>query len=802
MADLTAMLQAAAGAAVGEYQISRSLRFNSADSAYLSRTPASASNQKTWTWSGWVKRSALSTTQLCFATYFANNDTSQFQIGFNTDNKLQVAFYSLVPLVSTQVFRDVSAWYHLVVSFDSTQGTASNRLKAYINGLEVTSWATDNRSSISNQDYGINAAEAHFIGYGNYAGSYFNGYLTEINFIDGQQLTPSSFGETNETTGVWSPIRYAGSYGTNGFYLNFSDNTSTTTLGEDQAGSNDWTLNNFSVTAGAGNDSLVDTPTQYGTDTGAGGQVRGNYCTLNPLDKNASATLNNGNLVQDASSSAWRAVRSTMFVSSGKWYWEGTVDGSGPDIGIIGVSNQSASLSAPPDANAWGYNGTDGNKFHNGVSAAYGATYANGNTIGIALDMDAGTITFYKNGSTQGQAFSGLSGSLTPTFFQYSGYTWTANFGQRPFAYTAPSGFKALVTTNLPDPTVVQGDDYFNTVLWTGDGNTRSITGVGFAPDLIVTKSRNNAFIPGWWDKVRGTGKVLASDRTDSESSLGTAGGSITAFDSDGWTMQNGTVNFSWINQTSATYVAWNWKANGAGVSNTDGSITSTVSANTIAGISIVTYTGNGVAGATVGHGLGAVPRMIIVKNRDQADAWQVYQAANTANPETDYLVLNTTAATADALDRWNDTAPTSSVFSLGDGVEVNTNTEDYVAYCFAEVEGFSKFGSYTGNASADGPFVYTGFRPAFIMIKNSTSGAGPSWQIRDNKRVGYNPANAILYPNLSNAEYSVTGNFEIDFVSNGFKIRTGTDAGCNGSGDTMIFAAFAENPFKTSLAR
>jgi hypothetical protein len=262
---------------------------------------------------------------------------------------------------------------------------------------------------------------------------------------------------------------------------------------------------------------------------------------------------------------------------------------------------------------------------------------------------------------------------------------------------------------------VVQGDDYFNTVLWTGDGNTRSITGVGFAPDLIVTKSRNNAFIPGWWDKVRGTGKVLASDRTDSESSLGTAGGSITAFDSDGWTMQNGTVNFSWINQTSATYVAWNWKANGAGVSNTDGSITSTVSANTTAGISIVTYTGNGVAGATVGHGLGAVPRMIIVKNRDQADAWQVYQAANTANPETDYLVLNTTAATADALDRWNDTAPTSSVFSLGDGVEVNTNTEDYVAYCFAEVEGFSKFGSYTGNASADGPFVYTGFRPAFV---------------------------------------------------------------------------------------
>jgi hypothetical protein len=367
------------------------------------------------------------------------------------------------------------------------------------------------------------------------------------------------------------------------------------------------------------------------------------------------------------------------------------------------------------------------------------------------------------------------------------------NFGQRPFAYTAPSGFKALVTTNLPEPTVVQGDDYFNTVLWTGDGNTRSITGVGFAPDLIVTKSRNNAFIPGWWDKVRGTGKVLASDRTDSESSLGTAGGSITAFDSDGWTMQNGTVNFSWINQTSATYVAWNWKANGAGASNTDGTITGTVtvSANTIAGISIVTYTGNGV-NATVGHGLGAAPAMIIVKNRDAADAWLVQ---HTSLGPTKYLLLERTDAAGTASTAWNNTAPTSTVFSIGTLADVNTNTENFVAYCFAEVEGFSKFGSYTGNGLADGPFVYTGFRPQFLIYKITTAGA---WVILDAAR---NPSNLVtqyLYANAPDAEAPA---LFVDFVSNGIKYRT-TYADTNGSGSTYIYMAFAENPFKYSLAR
>jgi hypothetical protein len=193
---------------------------------------------------------------------------------------------------------------------------------------------------------------------------------------------------------------------------------------------------------------------------------------------------------------------------------------------------------------------------------------------------------------------------------------------------------------------------------------------------------------------------------------------------------------------------------------------------------------------------LGAVPRMIIVKNRDQADAWQVYHAANTANPETDYLVLNTTAATADAADRWNDTLPTSTVFSIGNGVEVNTNTENYVAYVFAAIPGYSAFGSYTGNGSADGPFVYTGFRPAFLLVKSTSTGF---WVLLDSARDTYNVVGNELYPNVSNAE--ATGNADVDFLSNGFKCRRSDFSG-NISGETIIYMAFAENPFKLSLAR
>jgi len=347
-------------------------------------------------------------------------------------------------------------------------------------------------------------------------------------------------------------------------------------------------------------------------------------------------------------------------------------------------------------------------------------------------------------------------------------------------------------------PIITKPNQHFDATLYTGTGASQTITNVGaFQPDLVWIKSRSAAYNHGLVDSVRGINKHLFSNLTNVEGTC-TAGKGITAINSNGFTLGTESDTSAPMNENGPTFVAWQWKAGGAAVTNTSGSITSQVSANPTAGFSVVTYTGTGSA-ATIGHGLGAVPSMVIVKNRDAADAWQVYHAGNTANPETDYLVLNTTAATADAADRWNDTLPTSTVFSIGNGVEVNTNTEDYVAYCFAQVAGYSAFGSYTGNGSSDGPFVFTGFRPKFVMIKSSsTGGAGYDWFMWDSSRNTYNVVDHALWANLSDAENTTA---MVDFVSNGFKIRLNSSA-MNGSGTTFIYMAFAEVPTKFSLAR
>lgn len=435
----------------GGYQISRSLRFNSADSAYLNRTPASAGNRTTWTWSGWIKRSVIGTGQSFFVGNSSFTDANYTEISFLSDNNLYVYGATTNWRQTTQVFRDVSAWYHIVIVWDTTQATAANRIKLYVNGAEVTSFVVSNNPA-QNATSGINAASVHYISSYNSSAQFYNGYMTEVNFIDGQALTPSSFGETNAQTGVWQPKAYSGTYGTNGFYLNFSDNSNTTaaTLGKDYSGNgNNWTPNNFSVTAGAGNDSLVDSPTSYGTDTGVGGTVRGNYATGNPLNIGNGQTLANGNL--DVSCvTTWGVVSSTIGMSSGKWYCEVT-----QTAGLyirIGISTQLAPINTYLAFNAygWAYLNNTGEKSTNNGTTGYGATWTIGDTIGIAFDADAGTLTFYKNGTSQGVAYSSLTSG--PYFFAVSGYdcSMVTNFGQRPFAYTAPSGFKALCTQNLP----------------------------------------------------------------------------------------------------------------------------------------------------------------------------------------------------------------------------------------------------------------------------------------------------------------------------------------------------------------
>ena len=546
--------------------------------------------------------------------------------------------------------------------------------------------------------------------------------------------------------------------------------------------SNNWTENNINNTDSTLStyDIMTDVPTLTDEDTA-------NYCVMNPLDKNTSATISNGNLTQDASASAWRAVRSTYFVSSGKWYWETTISGSGGDIGIIGISNASATLANIPDANAYGYNGSNGQKYTSSTNTAYGATYASGDIIGIALDMDAGTLTFYKNNTSQGTAFTSLSGLFSPTFWQYAGYTWNTNFGQRPFAYTPPAGYLKLNTFNLPYSSIVDGSEYFSTVLYTGNGTSQSITGVNFQPDFTWIKQRSSTEWHILSDVIRGTDKQLFSNSTNAEQTNSTF---LTSYNTDGFTVGTSTGT----NGSGSTYVAWNWKANGTAVSNTDGTITSSVSANTTAGFSVVTYTGNTTAGATIGHGLGSAPNMIIIKDRDTVDNWAVYHSSLGGGNAS--LFLETTTAVNASLNMWNSTAPSSLVITLGDRDEVNRATA-HVAYCFADVEGYSKINSYTGNGSTDGPFIYTGFRPAWIMLRDSTN--VQNWIVLDTARNTYNAPASYLLPNSSGAEGTLDPG--VDVLSNGFKMRT-ANSGWNTSSAVMIYMAFAENPFKNSLAR
>jgi hypothetical protein len=337
-------------------------------------------------------------------------------------------------------------------------------------------------------------------------------------------------------------------------------------------------------------------------------------------------------------------------------------------------------------------------------------------------------------------------------------------------------------TNGLDKPT-----DYFNTVLYVGNNSTNVITGVGFQPDFVWLKDRVNANSHNVYDVVRGTTKALLPNLTNAEITRTTG---LTSFDSDGFTLGS----YGGHNESSGN-VAWNWLAdNTSGSSNTDGSITSTVSANTTSGFSIVSYTGNGTL-STVGHGLSSSPSFFVIKDRDNGTYdWFAYHKSLGA---TKYLRLSGTDASTTSSVLWNDTEPTSSVFTIGGSfLGGNTNGNNYIAYCFAEVKGFSKIGSYVGNGNADGTFVYTGFKPAFVLLKNYGA-AGDSWQLHDNKRLGYNVDNNILFPNTSGTESTAD---VIDILSNGFKLRT-TASGWNSSGGSYIYMCFAENPFVTSTS-
>jgi hypothetical protein len=782
----------------GAYEISKSVRFSSSDSAYLSRTPASSSNRKTFTWAGWVKLCAVpGTYTVLFGAGAGGSDSGLIRLNYESSGKLNLAAWNTDPIIRTaSVYRDFSAWYHIVVAVDTANATASNRAKIYINGTEAA-YDSDFRSSISNLDTPWNNNVFHAIGrLTSSDGQYANAYFADVYNIDGQALDPSSFGEF-DTNGVWQPIAYTGTYGTNGFRLPFSDNSTAAALGTDTSSNgNTWTVNNISVTAGAGNDSLVDTPTNGSqVDTGVGGEVVGNYCTWNPLNTASNLGLANGNLDTTSFSGSSDAYSyGTIGVSSGKWYYEAT------PTTVIAASFYMIGWGR---GNKLTSNGSDEYLYYStgarrgASSASYGASWTAGDVIGIALDLNAGTLVFYKNGVSQGTAFTGITGTVFPKFGYWHGLG-NFNFGQRPFAYPL-SGFKALCTTNLPEPTIADGSTVMDVKLYTGNGSTQTISGLGFSPDFLWIKRRNTALDHFVWDSVRGITKELYTNQTYAE---GTATNKLTSLDSNGFTVQNNAA----VNALNDTYVAWTWDAGSSTVTNTAGSITSQVRANASAGFSVVTYTGNA-SNATVGHGLGVAPSLYIVKARTSSgftDFWSVYHRSLGA---TAYIKLNSTDAQNTGSTIWNSTAPTSTVFSVNSASIANESGVTYVAYCFAPVAGYSSFGSYLSNASSDGPFVYTGMRPRWLMIKLATSESTRNWIIIDAARNTYNAVNNKLAANSSASENDagVTGDGTanlVDFLSNGFKLRTGNGDTNGLAGYTYIWAAFAESPFQYARAR
>lgn len=792
----------------GGYQIQRSVRLRSSASAYLNRTPASATNRRTWTWSGWVKRGATTSGFSFFGQYTDGNNQSQAKIrDSGASNPDTVRFYDLAggsfttDVYWTPVYRDYSGWYHVMLVADTTQATNTNRIKLYINGVQVTStisatWPTQNT------DLRININSTHLIGQNGAGSEYADGYLTEVNFIDGQALTPSSFGETNALTGVWQPKAYSGTYGTNGFELNFSDNSAATAaaIGKDYSGNgNNWTPNNISITAGATYDSMLDVPTLTSA-------TAANYSVANPLSTLFTVTAGNMDFTYTNSTSGVWYLKGTLAVSSDKYYWEVTPTnvgaGSNISIGIILSSNtQTNTTTTNLVTDGYVYH-CDGNKYSGAggtTGVAYGATYTNNDVIGVALDLTAGTLVFYKNNVSQGTAFTGLTSSYMQLICNHLGgisrtIAGSVNAGQRPFAYTPPTGFVALNTQNLPTPTISNGANYMAATTYTGNGTSLSVSnavnGISFQPDLVWIKDRSVARNHDLMDSIRGAGNGLFSNLTNAE----VASGYLSSFNSNGFTTGNDVST----NGSGETFVGWQWNAGGSTVTNTSGSISAQVRANPTAGFSIVTYTGNGLTNQSIGHGLGATPGMVIIKQRSGTANWLVHHQSQ----PTGYTVyLNLTNAQDSGTSQWGTSPQTSTLFYVGytaGATGSNVSASTYVAYCFAAVAGYSAFGSYTGNGSADGPFVFTGFRPRFVMIKRTD--AAENWQIYDTSRNTSNVVGEYLLPNSAIAGATIT---VLDILSNGFKIRVdSTNPGVNTSSGTYIFMAFAENPTKYSLAR
>ena len=803
--------------AIGGTVIEKSLRFrHGRTNCVMTRTSETASS--TYTFSAWVKHQKLDDYKYIFSSGSAGLAFN----GTTTNNGNELYIYNGSDLLNaTAHINDPSSWYHIVMKVSSTTAYT------YINGVLTHNGVT-----------GFNISNSNTTKIGDYTTDHeFDGYIADVHFVNGQALDPTSFAYTEPQTGIWRPKKYTGTFGTDGFHLEFKDNSSVSALGKDTSGNgNDLTATGFAVNVGKNDDSMFDTPTN-------------NFPTLSQVDRTytTGAVLYDGNLRWYYNyKPASKTVRATMALPSrGKIYmeWENEQNSGQPgrmSWGLVRYDSERQNY----DVQA--YNDVDYVSISYGGSIWVGTTnitapasfnaptYYAGERSAMAIDCSTGDFwlgkvatnratTWYANdGGTDGDPAGGNNKTGTlPNFTTATEWIpfvgWhdggagsstafyaNINFGNHEFQGTVPTGFKKLCSNNIPSTTPIYNPKkHFHTLTYSGNGsNGHQITGLDFTPDFVWIKVRNTAGSHYLVDSVRGLGTG------DSYRALYTEGAAVEyAAENDqlrslnhgGFTLDDNTDNSFYINRSSDTYVAWCWKAGGTAVTNNDGTIATQVSANQTAGFSVLTYTGTGADG-TIGHGLGKVPAFVIIKNRDRAVEWIVkHHKLNSGKivyldiePGEDGATGSNNGIIGDLNNA--STISLSRTSNSGNYNNVNYSGEKFVAYCWAEIPGYSKMGLYTANGGqgggTSGPFVYTGFKPAWILVKRRDATKG--WGLIDSVRsASGNPTNNILFPDLNNQDYTSSGH-EVDFLSNGFKVRNNNNR-WNTNGGTYIYVAFAE---------
>ena len=802
-------IRAGAAGAGGTHEVERSLRFNASDDTRLTVSNSSDGDRQKWTWSGWVKfahEQINDGSQNLFSFAVTGSNREAFYYGTNEQLTYQLRIGNSTKCLVNTVYklRDFTAWYHVVLRIDTANSTSANRLRMYVNGQEMELFTFTTMSQSSNTF--INSTNNYFIGDSGTGGTNLDGYMAEINFIDGQSLGPESFAEEDSETGQWNPILYTGSYGSNGFYLKFADNSNTTssTLGKDSSGNgNNVSPSGFSVAAWPDNDSVVDTPTN-------------NFATLNILDRNSNVNTANSNL-ETASTTGGNhfPIFTSMSMRGGKYYLEYKClnNDNGMTVSIMNIEHDGGSLATDSTA---GNNASAVNKVgfellvgsgrirHNtflSSPGAYGSALAvnEAETGMCAVDLDNGKIWWGKEGTffDSGDPANGTNAAFTTIdtdttwsfcFHVLNNNNLALNWGQHGYSFTPPTGFGRLCTADLAEPEIKNPTAHHETILYTGTGNTtQAVTGLEFSPDLCWIKNRSAATDHYLVNSVRGAGKHVRTSTTSAEANTTNR---FVSLDANGFTVQHSGGGNGFTNGSGQNYAAWNWNGGSSTVTNNSGSLLAQVKANQTCGFSIITFD-YGSGSQTLGHGLGKPPQWIMGKTRDNSTAWVIFHKSTGANKWFNY---NTSPANSgNAV--WDNAMPTSTLINLGTGMG---NQGEAIFFAWSEIVGFSAFGQYIGNGSTNGPYVHTGFRPAWLMYKNVSQNGG-EWFIRDNKRETGNPNNTTLKAQSSASE-TESSLVDTDFLSNGFKLRE-TNEGTNNNGIQYIFMAFAQHPVKYTRA-